>query len=319
MARRKKKRKSLLPFLILVLIVSLFTFFREEVMDFYEEYVEDVIEDVIKDIFPSDSDEASPKPVEGTLEVHFIDVGQGDSILVIEGDNVMLIDTGDTSSESKDAIVDYLNEKSITEIDYLILTHPDSDHIGGAPTVIEAFTVVNCIMPDVVKDTKIYEDTLTALDEREVNVIAAESGADFTLGEADFKVLAPNSESYSDWNDYSVVIRLVYGKRSMLFTGDAHVESEAEILENCSASDIDCDLLKVGHHGSRTSTGEDFLKAASPTYAIISCGEGNKYDHPHAETLVKLEKAKVTVYRTDICGSIVVITDGEKMDFRFEK
>ena len=315
MARRKKKRKSLLPILILMAIITIFTFFREEVMDFYDEYVGDFI----KDLFPSGEDTIPEKDVEGILEVHFIDVGQGDSVLVIEGENVMLIDTGDTSSESKDAISDYLEKESITEIDYLILTHPDSDHIGGAPMVIESFNVVNCIMPDVVKDTKIYENTLIALDEQDVNVIAAESGAQYALGDADFKVLAPNSESYSDWNDYSVVIKLVYGARSIMFTGDAHVESEEEILAVYSDAELDCDVLKVGHHGSDTSSGEDFLSAVSPLYAVISCGEGNKYGHPHGVTLEKLEDFGVTVYRTDLSGTIVLTTDGTELNFAFEK
>ena len=313
MARRRKKRKSLLSLLIALVLVTVFVFFRTEIMEFVDDFSDKYLGG------ESRGDELLVTPVSGNLYVHFIDVGQGDAILVVDGENTMLIDTGDTSTESRDAVVNYLNSYSITEIDYLILTHPDSDHIGGAPTVINGFTVVNCIMPDVVKDTKIYEDTLAALEEREVNVIPAVSGEQYSLSDARFKLLAPNSDSYSDWNDYSVVIKLVYGERSMLFTGDAHVESEEEILEAYSAAELDCDVLKVGHHGSETSSGEDFLEAVSPTYAVISCGEGNKYGHPHGVTLEKLEAFGVTVYRTDLSGNIVLTTDGVELDFVFEK
>lgn len=313
MARRRKKRKlSLLSLLLTIALVMVFAVFRTEIMDFVDSFLSNSEGE-------GKGDELLVTPTSGNLYVHFIDVGQGDSILVVNGESVMLIDTGDTSSDSKDAIVNYLNAYSITEIDYLVLTHPDSDHIGGAPTVIEGFDVVNCIMPNVVKDTQIYENTLTALEENEVNVIEAVSGNQYSLGEAQFKLLAPNSESYSDWNDYSVVIKLVYGERSMLFTGDAHVESEEEILGVYSELELDCDVLKIGHHGSDTSTGEEFLAAVSPSYAVISCGTGNKYGHPHEVTLDKLAAAEVTVYRTDIAGTIVLATDGKTLDFIFEK
>lgn len=308
--RRKKKKISLgarLALLVLILVIGAVGYF---------------FSDEIKGLLSNDTGSGDPignLPVEGTMDVHFIDVGQADAILVLDGDKTMLIDTGDNKNSCREKLITYLENLSVTKIDYLILTHPDADHIGGAPQVINGFDVENCILPNVVKDTKIYEDTLSALEDREVNVIAPESGTVYTLSEAQFKILAPNSEEYEDWNDYSVVIKLVFGERSIMLTGDAHHESEGEILQKYSNSELDADVLKVGHHGSRTSSGEDFLNAVTPSYAIISCGEGNEYGHPHAETLSALAEREIPVYRTDERGTIVLHTDGQEITFSFEK
>lgn len=308
--RRKTKKVSLswkLVALLLVLVIGALGYF---------------FSDEIKSLFSKEPDSGDPfgnLPVEGTMDVHFIDVGQADAILVLDGDKTMLIDTGDNKNSSREKLITYLENLNITKIDYLILTHPHADHIGGAPQVITGFDVENCILPRVVKTTKIYEDTLYALADREVNVIAPKSGEVYTLSEAQFKILAPNSEEYDDWNDYSVVVKLVFGERSIMLTGDAHVESESEILQKYSKSELDADVLKVGHHGSSTSSGEEFLDAVTPSYAIISCGEGNEYGHPHTETLEKLSEREIPVYRTDERGTVVLHTDGQEITFSFEK
>lgn len=324
--RRRETRKTKLVYTVVTLIIALALaltgyFFGDEIAGFIQAPDGGDTGANPPDT-GTDGDGDTPLvggPVEGTMDIHFIDVGQADAILVIDGGKVMLVDTGDTGRKSRDALVAYLENMNITKIDYLILTHPDADHIGGAPTVIETFDVESCIMPNAVKDTVIYENTLYALENGQVNVIEAVSGDVYTLDGAQFKVLAPNSEEYEDWNDYSVVIKLVFGESSIMLTGDAHVESESEILAKYDESELDCDVLKAGHHGSRTSTGDAFLAAVSPDYVVISCGEGNSYGHPHSETLDKLEEANIPIYRTDLLGTVVLHTDGETITFTFEK
>lgn len=248
-------------------------------------------------------------PVDGEMEVHIIDVGQGDSSLIISGDGVILIDAGPGSAEQ--SLHDYLNDVGITRIDYAIFTHPDEDHIGGADMIMKDFDVKNVIMPNCVKTTKTYENMISAIEASDADVIQAVSGTEYALGDIKFKVLAPNSDSYDDTNNYSVVIKLSYGNSTFMFTGDAEKDSESEILNTYNAAELDCDFLKVGHHGSTTSTSKAFLTAVSPSIASISCGEGNKYGHPHTETLEKLKKAGVEVYRTDLLGTIVFVCDGQ--------
>ena len=258
-------------------------------------------------------------PAEGELIVRFIDVGQADSILVMSSDEVMLIDTGDMDDDYTEKIISYIENLGIKEIDYLILTHPDADHIGGAPEIIGAFDIINCIMPDYSKTTKIYENTLAALEAEEgVNVIEATPAYTFTVGEAVCKILAPLDE-YKDANDASVVIRLDFGKRSILFTGDAEKESEEDIVAKYSASELKVDVLKSGHHGSRTSSSTELLDKADPDYAVISCGTDNDYGHPHKETIDRYQKYGITVYRTDKQGTVILSIKDDKLNFITEK
>lgn len=256
--------------------------------------------------------------VEGTLEVHFIDVGQADSILVRSENANMLIDTGDLDDDYTDKIISYLGEFGISKLDYLVLTHPDADHIGGAPEIINEFTVVKCIMPNFSKDTQIFSNTLSALDERNVEVIEAVPNYEFTIGEAECRILAP-LEEYEDANDMSAVIQLYFGSKSILFTGDAESESETDMVKKYTSTDLKADVLKVGHHGSSTSTTQEFIDLVNPEYAVISCGKDNKYGHPHDEIIDLLEKNKITYYRTDVSGTIVLKTDGKTITVIQEK
>lgn len=227
--------------------------------------------------------------VSGDLTVHFIDIGQGDAILIRQGTQSMLIDTGDTDSSNRKKLLAYIENLGITTIDWLILTHPDADHIGGAADVINKFSVMRCIMPDAEKSTATFTRLMDAL------------------------------EKSTDTNNYSAVLRLTYGTKRMIFSGDAERESEEEILKKYPASDLKCDLLKLGHHGSSTSSTDEYLDAISPSYAVISCGVGNKYGHPHKETMTKLSKRGITVYRTDTMGTVILTTDGTTMRFQTEK
>ena len=258
----------------------------------------------------------APTPTEGELAVHFMDVGQADAILVVDGDKTMLIDTGDKNRAEKEYMLGYIGALGIEVIDYLVLTHPDADHIGGAPDVIETFEVKNCIMPNATKTTDIFEQTLTALENNAVNVLAPTVGDDYTLKNATFRILAPNSEKYDDTNDYSVVLRLQYGQRSILFTGDAEKKSEEEMVALYKGTKaLEADVLKVGHHGSSTSSSQKFLDLVDPEYAVISCGVGNKYGHPHDDALSRVSAAVSEVYRTDLDGTVVLLTDGESLAF----
>lgn len=258
--------------------------------------------------------------VSGDLTVHFIDIGQGDAILIRQGTQSMLIDTGDTDSSNRKKLLAYIENLGITTIDWLILTHPDADHIGGAADVINKFSVMRCIMPDAEKSTATFTRLMDALEKSsDTEVIQAVSGYSFKLGTAECLLLAPISEKYSDTNNYSAVLRLTYGAKRMIFSGDAERESEEEILKKYPASDLKCDLLKLGHHGSSTSSTDEYLDAISPSYAVISCGVGNKYGHPHKETMTKLSKRGITVYRTDTMGTVILTTDGTTMRFQTEK
>jgi len=256
--------------------------------------------------------------VEGSLEVHFIDVGQADSILVRSENANMLIDTGDLDDECTSKIIGYLDGFGISKLDYLVLTHPDADHIGGAPEIINEFNVVKCIMPDFSKDTQIFTNTLSALDEKDVEVIEAVPNYEFTVGEAECRILAP-LEEYKDANDMSAVIQLYFGSKSILFTGDAEAESEADMVKKYTSEDLKADVLKVGHHGSSTSTTQAFIDLVNPEYAVISCGKDNKYGHPHDEIIDLLEKNKITYYRTDISGTVILKTDGKTITVTQEK
>ena len=254
------------------------------------------------------SETRQPVTLDGEMQLHVIDVGQGDSTLIMSKDGIVLVDAGPGSAE--DSLVEYLKDVGITTIDYAIFTHPDEDHIGGADVVINNFEVKNVIMPNATKTTKTFEKMIEAIEQSNANVIEATSGASYTLGDIAFRILAPNKASYDATNNYSVVVKLTYGNNTFMLTGDAESESESEILAKYPASELRADFLKVGHHGSSTSTSTAFLTAVSPSIASISCGEDNKYNHPHRETIEKLQGANIKVYRTDLLSTIVFVCDG---------
>lgn len=247
--------------------------------------------------------------VESSLEVHFLDVGQGDSTLIRSGDHVMLIDAGE--NEKGEEVKEYLESQGVEKLDYMIGTHPDSDHIGGMDVAIRAFDSEQIFMPEVEKDTKTYQEVVDSAQEKKEEIISPEVGETYSLGEAKFTVVAPNGTDYSSANDYSIGILLEHGENRFLFIGDAEEESEEEMLENDIS--LNADVYKVSHHGSRTATSEEFLQKVSPKYAVISCGEGNSYGHPHAEVLNELRSEYVEVFRTDEQGTIVATSDGEKI------
>ncbi len=250
---------------------------------------------------------------ERCLAVHFIDVGQGDSILIeTPTGETMLIDAGERGNER--TVTDYIDKYGDDTLEYIVATHPHSDHIGSMGSVINAFTVQNVLMPRLSQSSvpthSFYKDFLTAVKKSGAKTIAAKAGSTFSFGKGTCTVLSPAAQS-DDLNNMSVVLRLDWGGTSFLFTGDAETAVEKQLLGGKYADLLDADVLKLGHHGSSTSSSMMFLNAVSPQYSVISCGLGNDYGHPHRETMDKLAKLDTTVLRTDTMGSIRMYSDGE--------
>lgn len=250
--------------------------------------------------------------------VHFLDVGQADCSIMKTEDAVIMIDAGDVDAFSK--IEAYLRKLQIQKIDYLILTHAHSDHIGSADDVLRNYPVENVIMPRYTEEnmptSKVYEDLLLALQEAKPKIMEAKPGNTYDIGALSMQILAPN-RTYKEMNNSSVVTRITYKNRVFLFQGDAEKQSEKDILE--SGLPVTADVLKLGHHGSKTSSIEAYLDAVHPSFAVISCGVNNKYGLPSEPVLERLESRKIEYRRTDVNGDIVVATDGDKLYLETEK
>lgn len=253
------------------------------------------------------AEEPAPAPKDGAkLNVHYIDVGQGDSeFLELPNGQTMLIDAGNPENGSQ--IVTYIKGLGHSKIDYLIATHPHADHIGGMAEVVNKLGIGKVYMPKASSNTKTFEDLLTAIQNKGLKINTAKSGVSmFKTGNLSADIIAPVNITGDDLNQYSAVIMLTYGDNKFLFTGDAGNESEGQIT-----ADVKADVLKVGHHGSDTSTSESFLKKVAPKYAVIEVGKDNSYGHPTAATLAKLEKIGATIYRTDKDGTIIFTSDAK--------
>ena len=242
------------------------------------------------------------------LKVHFIDVGQADSILIEQNNEYMLIDAG--NNEDGPLLVNYFNNLGITSFKYVFGTHAHEDHIGGLDEIIENFTIENFYMPEVITTTKTFEDVLDALEAKQVAFQTPKINDELTFKDSKIKVLSILNDD-EDLNDTSIVLRLKYGTTSFLFTGDASSTIEKKFLNK----EIQSDVLKLGHHGSRYSTSKEFLKKVSPTYAIISVGKNNSYNHPHSEVFKRLNDQNVKIYRTDEQGTIIAESNGTIINF----
>jgi competence protein ComEC len=242
------------------------------------------------------------------VKVHFIDVGQADAILIEQDNQYMLIDAG--NNNDSDLLVNYLKEQGVKNLQYMIGTHPHEDHIGGADAVINNFDIDKIFMPKVMNNTKTFEDVIAAINHKNLTITTPVVGDSYKLGDAEWTILGPNSKEYEEINDYSIGIRLVFGNHSFMFMGDAEKISEDEILDNRDANELESEVLKVGHHGSNSSTSEHFLEAVNPRYAVISVGEDNKYGHPHDEIITRLEQKDIEILRTDKRGHIIFSSDG---------
>lgn len=313
---REQKRKNKLIYLLIVFIVAVAVAVSEYMMTKDSAAPS---EDGVSSAF--DSAYESAQLIEGNSEndgiaVHFIDVGQGDCSLIVCGEYTVLIDAGERGNE--DNVTEYLRNYGINELDYVVATHPHSDHVGSLDEVIEAFEVKNVIMPRLTEvntpSNSIYSDLLKAVKASGAKVIAAKAGKEYTLGDAVMTVLGPVNQS-DNLNNMSVVVRVDYGESSFLFQGDAEIDEENDILE--TGADIDCDILKVGHHGSYTSSSTNYLKKVTPEIAVISCGIDNDYDHPHDKPLKRIKKHTQEIYRTDLCSDIVITSDGETYEIDY--
>lgn len=240
------------------------------------------------------------------LNVHYIDVGQGDSEFIeLPNGQTMLIDAGNPENGSQ--IVTYIKGLGHNKIDYLIATHPHADHIGGMEAVIKGLDIGKIYMPKASTNTKTFEDLLTTIQSKGLKINTAKSGVSmFKTGNLSADIIAPVNITGDDLNQYSAVMMLTYGSNKFLFTGDAGNESEGQIT-----SDVKADVLKVGHHGSDTSTSQAFLSKVSPKYAVIEVGKDNSYGHPTSATLAKLEKIGAIIYRTDKDGTIIFTSDAK--------
>lgn len=250
--------------------------------------------------------------------VHYVDVGQGDCELIECGGKYLLIDAGENGHETE--VINYIRNLGIEKLDYVIATHQHSDHIGGLVEVLEEFETDTIIMPRLTEEqtpsNSTYRAFLKAVQASGAQVIAAEPGDEYALGEATFEILGPVTDDAEDINNMSAVTKLTYGENSFIFTGDAEAEEEREIIEN--GADLGCDVLKVGHHGSYTSSCEEWLDAVNPEICVISCGEDNEYGHPHDKVVDRLYEYTDKIYRTDVCGNIVITSDGENLNVEYD-
>ncbi|MDR2908408.1 MAG: MBL fold metallo-hydrolase [Oscillospiraceae bacterium] len=252
------------------------------------------------------------------LEFHLIDVGQAQSILIIGPEKTVLIDGGENNQG--DEVLRYLRDQGVSSVDLLIGTHPHSDHIGGLDDIIASLAVEEVTLPpipgDITPTTDTYTDLLTAILERDIPFVTAAPGDRYELGEGAYlAVLAPAGE-YDDLNNISIVCRAVYGDTSFLITSDIERKAESDILEAGEA--LRSDVLVVAHHGSDTSSSEEFLRAVSPRVALISCGADNSYGHPHREVMERLESMDLLIRRTDLDGTVLLVSDGENIRIETE-
>ena len=300
MARKKSRKRSANNNIIAVIVIivlalaAAFAYFKDSITDIFE-----------------DAD------VSGNFAVHFIDVGQGDSILIQTPDGqYMLIDTGERNQYDK--LSAYLDHYNVKDFKYVIFTHPHSDHIGSSDKIVKNYNIETLIMPDVVHTTKTFERLISEIEKKELPVTRADAGLRFDFGEAEFMILSPSPKNYDNLNNYSVVVKMTYKENEFLFTGDMEKEPENEVMEFCDENGISlsADVLKVAHHGSSTSSQEAFLSRINPEYAVILCGAGNSYNHPNLKTVERLEDCGATVLRTDLEGDIVIVSDGAHLSVK---
>lgn len=248
------------------------------------------------------------------LKVHYLDVGQGDSIFIeLPNNETMLIDAAE--SYQSENIINYLKNLNYQKIDYVIGTHPHTDHIGGLKDIINTFEIGKIYMPKVVSTTKTYESLLMAIKDKNLKINTAKAGTSIIDTDAlKINILAPNNSTYTELNNYSVVTKITYGTTKFLFMGDAEKLSENEIKE-----DVTADVIKIGHHGSNTSSSIDFIKKVNAKYGIISVGLNNKYNLPKEETITNWENSGTKIYLTSTNGTIRASSDGTNIKIESEK
>lgn len=266
---------------------------------------------------PTQTTASTPQPTEPeeVLQVHFIDVGQADCAFIEYGDFTMLIDGGNKADGSK--VVSYLLQQGVEELDAVVCSHAHEDHVGGLPSVLAVFPTAAVYAPTRTYSSDIYDDFVYYADQQGLQITIPAPGDTIQSDGLTVTVLGP-VDSYSETNNTSIIVRIDHQDISFLFTGDMETSAEGDMLDYWGDSfDWNVDVLKVGHHGSDTSTGYRFLNAVMPTHAIISVGKGNSYGHPHEVPLSRLEDAGCVIYRTDELGHIIATSDGETVTVRW--
>lgn len=262
-------------------------------------------------LFPAPSPAAANTASSGSMEVHVLDVGQGLSVWIRSGDSCLLYDGGNEAASS--FVVSHLQRHGVEQLDYVVASHYDSDHLSGIVGALNAFPTETLLAPGYEADTPVYQSFLTAAEEKQLSPALPVSGAEYALGDGSFEILAPLGTEYEDENDYSIVLKVSIGGQSLLLTGDASRASEQEMLSLGNV--LDSDVLVIGHHGSSGSTQEEFLDAVSPDYTIVSCGLGNDYGHPAQRVVTLLSDYRLPLYRTDIQGTIDFVMTPEEILF----
>lgn len=309
MARRKKVSNNLAKILLAIIILAVVYILSINSLEIIP-----TGSNTRSSIANSSVQESIYKEAEGELTLTMIDVGQGDSFLFVQEGEVALVDCG-TRSTGED-VVKYLKSIGIKKIDYVFGTHPHDDHMGGMYDVITNFEIGKIILPEIKSGevtTNWYLKLMKEIKSGNYELEIAEIGKIYTLGDATMKVIGPLSEQKDNLNNYSTVLKVSFGEMDIIMTGDAETEVEKEILQ--TGENIDAEILKVGHHGSNTSTSEEFLNAVSPDYALISTKLGNKYEHPTESTMEKLKKSNIEVYRTDENGTVVATITSNHISF----
>ena len=309
----KKKQKRLLYKLLSIVIFFAVVIFGGYQITTNPDMLDDIKSNTYNgnEVENTQSDNLINLDTSENIKIHYIDVGQGDSILIQCGEHNMLIDAGTNSSEED--LISYLDSLNIQKFDYLVGTHTHEDHIGGMDKIVKKYDFDSILFPKTTSNTKTFENFVTEVKNKNKKLTAPDTTKTYILGDATFEILSPLKDEYEDQNNYSIVIKLKYKDTSFLFTGDAEKLVEEDILD--TNKDISADVIKIGHHGSSTSTSEEFLKKVNPKYAVISLGKDNSYGHPHKETIELLENYNIKTYRTDELGTIICTSDGKNISF----
>lgn len=309
MANKKSQKNTIIGSIITVIILIILTItgndsqiFKSTTSATNDNVSSEVLDNLENVSIQTGNDCITTIPQDNNLRVYCLDVGQGDSILITNNNKTMLIDA--STNEMGSRVVKYLNDLGIKKIDYLVGTHPHEDHIGGLDNVIKNFDIGTIYMPNVVATTKTYEEVIDAISAKKLKVTSPKTGDKFTVGNVECEVMSIRNDK-DDYNNCSIVIKMDFNNVSYLFTGDAEESVES------SRKWPHIDVLKVGHHGSNTSSSKNFLEQIKPEVALISVGQGNTYGHPTQATLKRLSNIGAKIYRTDENGTILLIEKGE--------